>query len=204
MNFTSQGGTALKLRDVIRKARKTHRDTMNKIEAIKSIRMARPDVGLKGAKDFWDWIDAYDYIPATTLVGLWCEGHWCEPRNCGCAASPSAAGAGAVGGSKPVLENASSEHAPSERRTKLTVPSQPGASAPALIEANKDRCPCGRKPCMDEFHAHLAALIRKYGSTRAVELVWIASGVVAPENEEQERYVESLPGYKRLYKEQQQ
>lgn len=75
----------MKLLDVIRNARKKYRDTMNKNEAIKSIRMARPDVGLKGAKDFWDWIDAYDYIPATTLVGLWCEEHWCERRNRGCA-----------------------------------------------------------------------------------------------------------------------
>ena len=192
----------MRLLAVIRNVRKTYRDTMNTIEAIKSIRIARPDVGLKGAKDFWNWIDAYDYIPATTLVGLWCEGHWCERRNCGCAASTNAAGASS--GSKPAFEDAVSDPIPPERRAKATAEPKPQPNASALIEQNRDRCPCGAKPCTDEFHANLSALIREYGSTRAVEIVWIAAGVKAPENEEQARFVEAQPGYKPFYKEQQQ
>jgi hypothetical protein len=82
----------------------------------------------------------------------------------------------------------------------LTAP----PSVSELVRVNKHRCLCGRKPCTDEFHANLAALIRKHGSTRAVELVWIASGVMAPENEEQARFVEAQPGYRPFYKEQQQ
>jgi hypothetical protein len=70
---------------VIHKARKVYRETFNKIEAIKVIRMARPDVGVKGAKDFWDWIDANgDGLSAPKLAGHWCEEHWQDNEICRC------------------------------------------------------------------------------------------------------------------------
>ena len=94
----------------------------------------------------------------------------------------------------PDLEEFSPSHKP------LTAP--PRVSE--LVRVNKDRCPCGRKPCADEFHANFAALIRKHGMSRAVELIHISMGLKEPENEEQARIVEALPGYKPFYKEQQQ
>lgn len=135
---------------------------MNKIEAIKSIRMARPDVGLESAKDFWDWIDAYDYIPATTLVGLWCEGHWCEQRNCGCAvklAEANAAGTDALLG-EPMTDNRKSALAEKDSMTAS------GTDSKVLI-----KCKCGRSDCTDEFHAYLMAMIKKYGEYEAVEMI---------------------------------
>jgi hypothetical protein len=83
-----------------------------------------------------------------------------------------------------------SELIPDERRNTLK---------PA--EANRLPCPCGNESCADEFHANLAALIRKHGMLRAVELIYISMGLKEPENEEQARMVEAQPGYRPLYKE---
>ncbi len=198
----------MNLVNVIRKARKIYRDENNPIETIRSIRTTT-GVGLKAAKDFWDWMGKFNGMSATRLAEWWCKDHWCPIGNCGCAvkkelAEANATGAGTSGVTKPVFDDGLPEPIPPKHRAKATAKPKPEPSASALIEANKDRCPCRQKPCTDEFHANLSALIRKYGSTRAVELVWIAAGVKAPENEEQARFVEAQPGYKPFYKEQEQ
>jgi hypothetical protein len=187
----------MKLSDVIRQARKEYRTSMDKIKAIALVRKITGR-DLKEAKDFYEWMDANgEGMSAPKLAGHWCEEHWQDNEICGCpSVGITHVASAAVGGVKimPDLE----EFSPSPK----PLAALPGVSK--LVRANKDRCPCGRKPCTDEFHANFAALIRKYGSMRAVELVWIASGVMAPENEEQKRYVESLPGYRPIYREQQQ
>lgn len=197
----------MRLVDVIRKARKTYRDTGNDNQAIFEVRTARPDVGLEGAQSFWAWIRTLKDIFASELSKWWCEKHWqpvgkCEIQQYVCAkpwgtSQTNAATAGATGGTKPVFdEGVLSDSVTPEFCDKVTATSN--------IEQNKDRCPCGRKPCTDEFHANLAALIRKHGNSRTVELIYISMGLKEPENEEQARMVEAQPGYKPFYKEQQQ
>ncbi|MGC2730170.1 MAG: hypothetical protein WA254_13305, partial [Candidatus Sulfotelmatobacter sp.] len=74
----------MNLVNVIRKARKIFRDENNPIEAIKSIRTTT-GLGLKAAKDFWDWMDANgDGLSAPKLAGHWCEEHWQDNEICGC------------------------------------------------------------------------------------------------------------------------
>jgi hypothetical protein len=185
----------MNLVNVIRKARKIFRDENNPIEAIKSIRTTT-GVGLKAAKDFWDWMDANgDGLSAPKLAGHWCEEHWQDNENCGCP-SVGITHAASAGAEKimPDLE----EFSPSPK----PVAAPPSVSD--LIRANRDRCPCGRKPCTDGFHANLAALIRKHGTSRAVELIHIWMGLKEPEDEEQARMVETQPGYRPIYREQQQ
>ena len=191
----------MKLVDVIRKARKTYRDSMNKIEAIRVIREARPGRDLFAAKTFWEWIDTKAELSATELAHQWCEQHWGEREFCGCTVAQAVSQSSAAGARAPSA-TADSEAIAKKGRDNDTAKPQPSGSA--LIEANKDRCPCGRKPCADEFHAKFAALVRKHGNSRAVELTRIASGIKAPENEEQARFVEAQPGYKPFYKELQQ
>jgi hypothetical protein len=75
----------MKVLDIIRKARKTFRDSMNKIEVIRVIREARPDIDLKGAKDFWEWIERNgDGLSAPRLACHWCVEHWQDNEICGC------------------------------------------------------------------------------------------------------------------------
>jgi hypothetical protein len=66
----------MNLVNVIRKARKIFRDENNPIDAIKSIRTTT-GVGLKAAKDFWDWMGYFNNFPATKLSEWWCAEHWC-------------------------------------------------------------------------------------------------------------------------------
>src|SRR5271170_2115312 len=105
----------MNLVNVIRKARKIFRAENNPIEAIKSIRVMA-GVGLKAAKDFWDWMGNFNGMSATKLAEWWCKDHWCPIGTCGCAvgkqlAEASAAGTGA---SNPATLNEALEEALSE------------------------------------------------------------------------------------------
>ena len=201
----------MKLVDVIRKVRKEYYASRDKIAAVKLVRKLTGQ-GLRESKDFFDWIHANgEGLSAPRLAGHWCEEHWQDNEICGCPSveiadqqeQALAASTGASGGTNPLVEDALPEPIPLEQRAKPTARPKPHPTALALIEANKDRCPCGYKPCTDEFHANLSALIRKHGTSRAVELVWIAAGLKAPGDEEQTRFAETQPGYEPFYKEQQ-
>ena len=57
---------------LVRKAAKK-----DKIEAIKLVRSVYPDTGLRGAKEFVDWLTAQDgETVASTVAANWCEEHW--------------------------------------------------------------------------------------------------------------------------------
>ncbi len=189
----------MNLVNVIRKVRKIYRDQNNPIEAIKSIRTIT-GVGLKAAKDFWDWMGHFNGMSATKLAEWWCQHHWCPIGTCGCAVGKQLAEASATGtaASNPATLNEAREEALSEPISdELRKTLKPA-------EASKLPCPCGRKPCTDGFHANLAALIRKHGTSRAVELIHIWMGLKEPEDEAQARSVESQPEYRPIYREQQQ
>jgi hypothetical protein len=162
----------MNLVNVIRKARKIFRDENNSIEAIKSIRTTT-GVGLKAAKDFWDWMDANgDGLSAPALAGHWCEEHWQDNENCGCPEGVEVvadeqeqalkAGAGASGG-EPV--------SPNRRALGTTLP----APVPVLSESDfapsglptmaamirlNVKCGCGLPNCKNEYHA-LATYLNK-------------------------------------------
>jgi hypothetical protein len=48
----------------------------NRIEAIKAVRAAYPDAGLKGAKDFIDWLEM-QALTIRAVAACWCLEHWC-------------------------------------------------------------------------------------------------------------------------------
>jgi hypothetical protein len=48
----------------------------NRIEAVRIVRVAYPDAGLKGAKDFVDWLEA-QALSTRAVAILWCVEHWC-------------------------------------------------------------------------------------------------------------------------------
>jgi hypothetical protein len=147
----------------------------DKIGAIKYARK-RLGCGLAEAKEFCDYV-AWRTGQADAVADI--HSDWCyecydtkpckqphpEPQIVEAVTQPI---------EKPVFGDALSEPIPPEHRAKATAKSKPQPSASGLIEANKHRCPCGRKPCTDEFHANLAALIRKHGSARAVEFIYIS------------------------------
>ena len=162
----------MKLVEVIRKARKEYRDSMNKIEAIKLVRKLTGR-GLKEAKDFFDWIDANgDGLSAPKLAGYWCEEHWQDNEICGCPEGVEVvadeqeqtltAGAGASSG-EPVP--------PNRRAMGTTFP----APVPVLSESDfapsglptmaamirlNVKCGCGVRNCKNEYHA-LATYLNK-------------------------------------------
>jgi hypothetical protein len=51
----------------------------NRIEAIKAVRAAYPDAGLKGAKEFVDWLEMQALSLSAAAAG-WCVKHW-QPFN---------------------------------------------------------------------------------------------------------------------------
>jgi hypothetical protein len=51
----------------------------NRIEAIKAVRAVYPDAGLKGAKDFVDWLEMRA-LSITAAAASWCVMHW-QPFN---------------------------------------------------------------------------------------------------------------------------
>jgi hypothetical protein len=67
-----------KLEKTISAARKQLRSG-NRIEAIKAVRAAYPDAGLKGAKDFVDWLEMQALSISAAAVS-WCIKHW-QPFN---------------------------------------------------------------------------------------------------------------------------
>ena len=74
----------MKLADVIRQTRKEYRTSMNKIAAIKLVRMLTGR-GLKEARDFFDWMDVNgDGVSAQRLAAHWCVEHWQDNEICGC------------------------------------------------------------------------------------------------------------------------
>src|SRR5271169_2079636 len=50
----------------------------NRIEAVKIVRVAYPDAGLKGAKDFVDWLEMQAL--SIRAAASWCLKHW-QPFN---------------------------------------------------------------------------------------------------------------------------
>ncbi len=58
---------------VVRRAAKK-----DKIKAIRLVRERYPDTGLKGAKEFVDWLTTQDSetVFASTMAANWCEEHW--------------------------------------------------------------------------------------------------------------------------------
>jgi len=125
----------MNLVNVIRKARKIYRDDNNPIEAIMSIRTTT-GVGLKAAKDFWDWMGYFNDMSATKLAEWWCKDHWRPIGNCGCAvkkelAETNAAGAGASSG-QPATDN------PKGVPAKKDSPAASGMDSKALIKCKAD------------------------------------------------------------------
>jgi hypothetical protein len=153
----------MSLVNVIRKARRIFRDENNPIEAIKSIRMTT-GVGLKAAKDFWNWMGYFNDMSATKLAEWWCQDHWCPIGDCGCAmknelAEANTAGASKFVGTKPAFEDALSEPIPPQHRATATA-------EPRTVE-----CKCGRADCANKFHAYLMAMIKKHGDSEAVQII---------------------------------
>jgi hypothetical protein len=70
--------TMTKLEKTVSAARRQLRSG-NRIEAIKAVRAAYPDAGLKGAKDFVDWLEMQVLSISATAAG-WCVKHW-QPFN---------------------------------------------------------------------------------------------------------------------------
>jgi hypothetical protein len=64
-----------KLEKMVSAARK-HLRSGNRIEAIKAVRAACPDAGLKGAKDFVDWLEMQT-LSIRAAAACWCLEHWC-------------------------------------------------------------------------------------------------------------------------------
>jgi hypothetical protein len=72
-----------KLTKTVRKARRV--GLMNKIEAIKIVREAYPEAGLKCAKDFYEMVTGeWEHVPATSMAACWCIEHWCDRLQCRC------------------------------------------------------------------------------------------------------------------------
>lgn len=67
-----------KLEKTVRAARRQLRSG-NRIEAINAVRAAYPDAGLKGAKDFVDWLGMQALSLSAAAAG-WCVKHW-QPFN---------------------------------------------------------------------------------------------------------------------------
>jgi hypothetical protein len=67
--------------EVIRRARQVYREAGDKNLAIEAIREMRKEVGLNGAKNFFDWIDGTN-VDATKLSDSWCEEHWHPAADC--------------------------------------------------------------------------------------------------------------------------
>ena len=68
-------GKQSKVEKAIRAARK-RLDAGEYIGAVKAVRERYPERGLKGAKDFTDWVRSNDEENATDLAGTWCEECW--------------------------------------------------------------------------------------------------------------------------------
>ena len=138
----------MKVLDIIRKARKTCRDSMNKIETIRVIREARPDVGLKGAKDFWEWIDLNgDGLSAPRLAGHWCEEHWQDNEICGCPMLT-------VEQEKPEVEVAAKTNRSSPSRQEPEPELSDAENVPdPQQQVQAFNCKCGDRQCRNEWHS---------------------------------------------------
>ena len=68
-------GKQSKVEKAIRAARK-RLDAGEYIGAVKAVRERYPERGLKGARDFTDWVRSNDEENATGLAGTWCEECW--------------------------------------------------------------------------------------------------------------------------------
>src|SRR5713226_9749380 len=67
-----------KLEKTVSAARRQLR-SRNRIEAVKALRAAYPDAGLKGAKDFVDWLETQS-LSIRAAAASWCVEHW-QPFN---------------------------------------------------------------------------------------------------------------------------
>lgn len=132
--------------DVIRKARKESRTSMNKIEAVTLVRKLTGR-GLKEAKDFFDWIDLDgDGLSAPKLAGHWCEGHWQDNEICGCPLQQ-------VEPEKPEIEMAAKTNRSSPARRE-SEPEMSEADAPDQQQhVQPFNCKCGNRECRNEWHS---------------------------------------------------
>ena len=122
---------------LVRRVRKA--DEINRIEAIKMVRTAFPEVGLKGAKDFVLWMPGS--VPATTVAGQWCRECWNDRIHCD---------------HDPVMQDMPEEDVQIVNAMATAMTKGAGeVAAPRIdiVELPKAACRCGDAKCADPWHA---------------------------------------------------
>jgi hypothetical protein len=155
-----------KLEKTVSAARRQLR-SLNRIEAIKAVRAAYPDAGLKGAKDFVDWLEMQAL--SIRAAASWCVKHW-QPFN-----FDQPEGHYVVAHANALNLN-----------TALRGGMQPSQQLTAHV-----KCKCGNPVCADQWHWLARWLEEDPGNWRKLE-AWLKA--MWDEYPEADRTFETAPG----------
>ena len=139
----------------------------NRIEAIKAVRAAYPGAGLKGAKDFVDWLEM-QALSISATAASWCVEHWKpfnfdQPEGHYVVAHANALNLNTAlgGGIQPSQQLAALEAAGYfSDGEKPKAPSKPV------------KCKCGNPLCADQWHRLARWLEKDCGNWRRLE-AWL-------------------------------
>lgn len=135
-----------KLEKTVSAARRQLR-SHNRIEAIKAVRAAYPDAGLKGATDFVDWLEM-QALSIRATAASWCVKHW-QPFNFD---QP---------GGHYVVAHADA----------LNLNTALGGGMQSSQQA---KCKCGNLVCADQWHRLARWVEEDPGNWRRLEAWWRA------------------------------
>lgn len=119
----------------------------NRIEAVKILRVAYPDAGLKGAKDFVDWLEMQD-LSTSEAAASWCVEHW-KPFN-----FDQSGGYYFVAHTNALNLNATVDDGmhPSQQHSALEAAGYFSDGEQPKAPSKSAKCKCGNPVCADQWH----------------------------------------------------
>ena len=174
-----------KLVKIVSAARRQLR-SHNRTEAIKAVRAAYPDAGLKGAKDFVDWLEM-QAVSIRAAAASWCVKHWQpfnfdQPEGHYVAAHADALNLNtAIGGGMQ----------PSQLLVALEAAGYFSDGEKPKAPSKSAKCRCGNPVCADQWHRLARWLEEDLGNPRKLQ-AWLKA--MWDEDPEAEHTFAAAPG----------
>jgi hypothetical protein len=171
-----------KIVSAVRRQLRSH----NRIEAIKAVRAAYPDAGLKGAKDFVDWLEM-QALSIRAAAASWCIEHWQafnfdQPEGHYVVAHADALN----------LKNARDGGVrPSQQLAALKAAGYFSDGEKPKSPSKSAKCKCGNPVCIDQWHRLARWLEEDLGNSRKLQ-AWLKA--MSDEDPELDHTFEAAPG----------
>ena len=164
-----------KLEKIVSAARRLLR-SHNRIEAIKTVRAAYPDAGLKGAKNFVDWLEM-QALSIRAAAASWCVKHW-QPFNFDQTEGHYIVAHAEVFNLKTALGGGM---LPSQQLAALESAGYFSDGEKPKAPSKSANCKCGNPVCADQWHRLARWLEGDLGNSRKLQAWLKAMWDVDPE-----------------------